>query len=422
MMRVLIPILFTLWSGSLLAQYNDAETYTEPSEFELGDNIILNQPSQGDRFTAVYYTFQAAKNLIPNLTEETYEKIYLSNQFQNAHFTIVKIDSIQAILSYGEVEEFAVLDIHLGIKRGEVGDRSKMVNIWDVEQVQAEDIVELMDIGEKERYQSIWVHPVLVSELTKKYRSEKVFLPREHHGSRLKINRYRKKVATLGNDTTQEFALANLRLGLELNEIEIIKGEIAELQEQAEEEVVVPDSVLFAADTVERISIFKKWGVFPYVFPLAELSAESISSFSVGGGGGVIIGDKWQVGAYVQIYEGGFSETVVFPNSFVLDYSFGGVYGGYQFFEKGKFRLLAEAKVGLGEAAWTLEESGETLESDNFMIINPRVSMDYHLNGFSIVNLALGYRAFSGLDLLQLDNSSLSSFVLSASLKLGWFK
>lgn len=416
MARVFIAIILILLGFSLHAQYNDAETYTDPTEFELGDNIVLNQPSNGEKYRSVSYTFRSAKNLMPDIEEESYDKVYLSGQFNRAQFTIEEIDSVKALLSYGDISNFAYLDLEMAIKTGEVGDRSKMIHKWDASLISKNDLVLLKQV-EKERYQSLWFHPTFIRIVTESNESDRIYLPVDYHGNLLRINKSRKRMATLGNDSSEVFAIGNLKLGLELNEIEILNGNAIQQSGNG----YLADS-LFVADTVQKVSIFSKSGIYPYVFPLVELSPESMSSFAFGGGVGVIIGQKWQAGAYIQKYEGGFTDTVVFPNSFLLDYSYGGIYGAYHIFQKGSLRVLAEVKLGMGEAAWSLEENGEVLDTDDFLVINPRIGIEYPLLGFSLLNLSLGYRAMNGLDLVELDSNSLSSFTFSLALKMGWFR
>lgn len=285
---------------------------------------------------------------------------------------------------------------------------------------------------------------------------EKIYLPAEFLNAQFTITEIDSSMATMAYDTISNFALMDLELAVENDEIGIVNpsDELAsissdsllsiaianlEIAQQPEidsaallaeqdsilraqrREIARLDSIAYA-DSIANLTLFQRLQIKPYFFPLIEMTPEFETSLAYGGGIGVIFREKWQMGVYIQKYDPGFTKRVVFPSVFIFDYTYAGLYGGYQVWNKGKVQLLIESKFGVGEAAWSQRESGAVLDTDNFMVINPRISLDYMFTNYSILNIAAGYRIIGGLDLVTMDSNALNNFTLSATLKLGWFK
>ncbi|MEQ9426355.1 MAG: hypothetical protein RJQ09_18160 [Cyclobacteriaceae bacterium] len=197
------------------------------------------------------------------------------------------------------------------------------------------------------------------------------------------------------------------------------------IESPAEQVFSLDNQSEIVGDTLEKKGFFglmKKLGVSGYIFPLAEISAiEESSSFAFGGGAAVMF-TKFQVGGFVQIYDGTFSRRIIFPNFFSLDYSYGGGFLNYQVVKVGGTALLFEGQFGVGEAAWSHDETDEVLETDHFIIINPRIGMDMRLSKLTTLNISLGYRIVQGLEIQEIKGSALNSLTLSGALKIGWFK
>lgn len=161
----------------------------------------------------------------------------------------------------------------------------------------------------------------------------------------------------------------------------------------------------------------------PFIAPMIEMTnIKGSSGFSLGAHLGTIINDVWQVSAFIQVYNGTYSRRVIFPNSFVLDYSYAGGFVNYAFFKKGNLKILSGVKVASGEASWSQIETLDILDTDNFIAFNPNLGIDYKFSRFTILNVSLGYRIISGLNLPELGSSGLNNVSLDATLKLGWFK
>ena len=426
-MRLFITTIFLLIQYYVIAQENAASDYDEVSDFKIGDAFHFNEPTNNEEYRSVYYTYEAAKNIRPDLKPYSTEKIYLSSQFYKAPFTIVTISGNEATLAYGIMKNFAIMDLEMAIRSGEVGNKANMAPIWLIDEIKKGDPVQLRNVAGNGEYQSIYYTPKFAKKELNKKGTEKVYLNDEYVGDILKVVKRWDDIALLTNDTIKEIAFVDLKEAIAKEEIEIRANHfltIDAINQLSEEGLVeLEDSLLYTlpVDTVKKVSFLDKWGLGIYVAPLMELSTKESSSFAFGGALGVIIKEKWQVGAYIQKYNGGLNDLLIFPNSFVFDYTYAGYFAAYPLMQKGKLTVLAEAKIGLGEAAWSTEETTEVLDSDRFSVFNPRIGIDYKMSKIGILNLSLGYRMVNGFDLTELGGSELSDLNVSLMLKIGRF-
>ena len=429
-MRLLTTVLLLAITGHVLSQDNVSSTYDDPLDFKVGDDISLNEPSNGEYYRSAYYTFEAAKNIRPDLKAYSKEKIYLSRQFYKAPFKVVSISGKEATLGYGIMKNFAILDLELGIRSGEVGNRENMAPIWLVENLDKGDLVQLKVARGNDAFTSAYFTPKFVRKKLNNKTKDRIYVPAVHKGDIFKIANKWDNVALLENDSSREIAFIDLKQAIELDEVEIRPDRFVQ-KSQIEQfstpndalPVQIPDSVLLQVpeDTIPKVTLLDRLGIGLYLAPMVEGSLKESSSFAYGGALGVIIGNFWQVGLHIQKYSGGFSERLIFPNSFGLDYTYTGLFGAYPLKQYGKITLLAETRIGIGEAAWSTEETSEVLQTDNFFVFNPRIGADYRLGRLGTLNLSLGYRMVQGFDLVQLNKSELNSFNLSAMFKIGWF-
>ncbi len=416
-------------SSLVFAQDYSSPEYDEPVDYQVGDVIQLNEPSNEGNYRSVYYTYEAAKNIRPDLKPYSTEKIYLSSQFYKAPFTVVEINEKEATLAYGIMKNFAILDLEVGIRSGEVVNKQNMTPIWLVDEIKKDDLVQLKKASGAGFFKSAYFTPEFTKKVLKIESPERTYLSNEYEGNILKIARRWDQIALVGNDSAKEIAFIDLKMAIGNEEMEIrenhflTKSAFESDTANTQKSFKLSDSTLYAleVDTIPKVTLLDKWGVGIYVAPLVETSAKSSSSINYGVAIGVIIRNKWQVGAYIQKYGGSFAENLIFPNSFNLDYTYTGLFGAYPLLQKGNFTLLVETKVGVGEAAWSTEETTEVLDSDNFFVFNPKLGLDYKLHQIGILNLSIGYKLVQGLNMTKLSSSELSTFNLSAMLKIGRF-
>jgi hypothetical protein len=431
------------------AQTNDAISYKLPSDVKIGDQFILNEPSHPKYYRSIYFTYQTVKTVYPEVDVERDGKVFLSYKFKGKSFKVSNINSGQAVLSNGTINNFAIIDLELGIKSGEIGSAEEIIPIWMINDIVRGDSVKLNQIN-NEFYQSVSFTPEIANVLPDSLKSTTNNISSTLNGTSFLVTRLTSSVAQLGLANIPSIAIVELKNGIESGEIEIIPNFVSSVQTDesiektvgwVEEEAIVleedvekgdlerilggiygeDEAANIEFDTIRTQSIFTK--LRPYLFPAIEIAGtENSSSLSFGGGVGIIYRDKLQVGGFIQVFDGDISKRIIFPNTFQLDYSYAGLFAEYQVYSQGPLRLMAGGKLGSGEAAWTLIETNEVLDTDNFLVINPRIGIDYWFTNFSILNVSIGYRVVSNLDMVDLDNGALNSLTLSATLKLGWFK
>lgn len=178
-----------------------------------------------------------------------------------------------------------------------------------------------------------------------------------------------------------------------------------------------------ALDSIDHVEKSKPFKIRPFVAPMIEMTNfKESSGYSLGAFVGTIINENWQAGGFIQTYNGDFNKRVIFPNSFVLDYSYRGVFVDYSVFKTEHLSVLTGLKVASGEASWSLTQTLEIFDTDNFIALNPNIGLDLKFSPVSILNVSVGYRMFYGLDLPELRSSEINNVYVDAKIKIGWFK
>lgn len=113
-----------------------------------------------------------------------------------------------------------------------------------------------------------------------------------------------------------------------------------------------------------------------------------------------------------------------------LEFGYGGVMAGYQFFPKKTYNLALTAMIGGGAAEIvnrndSLDYSHEDYEHvrsvDRVFVAEPRLSAYLNLTRWARVGAFAGYRLVSNVDMANLEANDLSGPVAGGSLQFGWF-
>jgi len=384
----------------------DTSLYDDPSDVSAGDVLFLNDPSDPNYYRSIYFTFKAAKIVYPEVNADKYEKVYLSYKFAKTPFTVHKIKKGIAILSYGMIKNFAVIDLNLGFKSGEIGNRENISMTWLADKVKAGDSLKLLVPNNTDSYEN--VTSPSGGRLSAKF-----------EGSTFHVYKVKTGKATMGNESIQDFAIVKLSEALDVNEIEV--RENVTLVEESESRL---DRI---TDSRPDNTVFGKLRIEPYLFPMLEVSGvDGSPTFVIGAGAGIIFRDKFQFGGFFhksnRNHMGVFDYDSRLSVGFNFDYTYSGFYVGYQVFQKGSTRFLAELKVGVGEAQWDEENRQNFIENNTFTVVNPRFGIDFPLNKLLILNLMLGYRSTSDVQMTDLDATPLNGITFSAALKFGRFR
>ena len=169
---------------------------------------------------------------------------------------------------------------------------------------------------------------------------------------------------------------------------------------------------------VDRLSP-KVTGYVGAYFELANTGGDVAPSFGIEGN--LLFLQHYHIGVYAANQNSNYRKTVIFPNEFQLKYGHAGLVAGYRTHRLKLLDYTGMVRLGFGEMFWENVETFENIYESNFTVINPMVGTEVNLGRFLKVNLGLGYRFFTGIDLPELSNSDLNSFTFTGTLKAGWF-
>ncbi|MEQ9425412.1 MAG: hypothetical protein RJQ09_13400 [Cyclobacteriaceae bacterium] len=405
MRKLLLTLLLPL-SIDAIAQSNSSN-YDDPSDVKAGDVVILNEPSDPNYYRSIYFTFKAAKIVYPDVNADKYEKVYLSYKFAKTPFTVHKVKGKKtAILSYGVVKNFAVMDLDLAFKSGEIGKAENIAKTWLADELQPGDSILF-----KQPTGSTYQHATLSAN--------KAPLGADHNGKTYIVNEVKRGVASLALGDNNDFISVNLVRAIETDEIEIRE-----------------DVTLYQESTshLDRISyskpdntIFGKIGLEPFGFAgLNFTGIEGNGNTNYDVGFGFIVRDNLQIGGFHTFRNSNYTKILFVDRvnaGYHFEHEYSGVFMGYQFFQKGATTLVFQSKFGSGDVAWELETNRDrVIDSDRFLIINPSIGLDFQFTKVSMLHIALGFRSISGLEMRDIDAGAMNSVTLSMALKIGRFR
>jgi len=144
-------------------------------------------------------------------------------------------------------------------------------------------------------------------------------------------------------------------------------------------------------------------------------------SFSVGGGGGLVINDF-----YIGVF--GVGESV--DNSLIrvteqqhdIDLSYGGLWVGYSFYDELLIHPFVSVRSGFGTLEVYEAESSETvLMRESMVVLTPEVGVEMNATDWLKISGTVGYRWLSEFDERKLQNDDYSGLTANINFRFGFF-
>lgn len=184
---------------------------------------------------------------------------------------------------------------------------------------------------------------------------------------------------------------------------------------------IVEDSLIIEEDSIPVIT-WQKFKIQPYFAATYEVAPTPEGLYeSLGGEIGFIYNNHWIAGAFGLVYQGEYTQRLVFPNDFELEYQHGGFFLGYTTDSEKRIDLSFVQKVSFGDVLWQYQVDDRDFIKDDIVFINPTIGADFNLASFIKLNLSLGYRKGFGLDLAGLKDDDFDGFTGSVNVKFGRF-
>lgn len=184
--------------------------------------------------------------------------------------------------------------------------------------------------------------------------------------------------------------------------------------------LVATDSAAIALDTMDM----KKRIEFPWAITIEGQFESMDTQFEDN------INIYYGIGLEYKRFLGGFyyrelisndEEMVIFPSSFSLHSSSGGVYLGYRMIDRKLIGVSGRMLIGSGDILWSRIENQEDFARDKFTELKPEILLEFEPTIFTQLYLSIGYKFVSDFDIPSFDNNETSGLMFNAGLKLGFF-
>lgn len=127
-------------------------------------------------------------------------------------------------------------------------------------------------------------------------------------------------------------------------------------------------------------------------------------------------------GVFISSYEGGYEQILVFPNTFELEYRFGGGYLGMRVFRYQGFEADLRLSYGQGDMVWKRADTRENFIRDEYSLLKPELVVSYSPFRYVKIFINSGYRKFYDLTLTNTAPEEFSGLCVGLGLKAGLFK
>ncbi len=136
-----------------------------------------------------------------------------------------------------------------------------------------------------------------------------------------------------------------------------------------------------------------------------------------------ILFNRYIFGAFYAGYDGDFSEKLIFPNTFTIEYEHAGLFLGYKLIQKSTYQLYGKLSFSKGFVQWTPSTGHpETFFRDDLSFTQPELQFEATALRFLRLMASLGYKISGPFSLPQLNPGDLEGFYISGGFKFGWFK
>lgn len=159
--------------------------------------------------------------------------------------------------------------------------------------------------------------------------------------------------------------------------------------------------------------------------PIVEFSSlKGELAVSNGGGGAVLLNDKFFVGGYGLGVSNRIQIDLDNLENARLNFGHGGIWMGYIHKSKELIHFGGSLKVGWGNTelrGFSNNSPSNSISSDNVFVLNPQGEIELNITRWFKLNAAVGYRAVTGLNNDYLKSADLSSLNFSLGFLFGWY-
>ncbi len=113
-----------------------------------------------------------------------------------------------------------------------------------------------------------------------------------------------------------------------------------------------------------------------------------------------------------------YNAELIFPNTFDLDYIYGGVHLGTKLMATKRIMIKPSINLGRGDMTWSRQDEDKVFSRDVFKIVHPQIRLGYSPIRFITIYGKSGYRFLNGLNLNGVSSEDFEGFTFGIGLSL----
>ena len=160
-------------------------------------------------------------------------------------------------------------------------------------------------------------------------------------------------------------------------------------------------------------------------FNLGLHSIDGATSVGFGGGGAMLINQRFWIGGFgegVPVNKSYSYETLNSGTRIIdLNMGYGGMWLGYKIRPNEVIHPQLDLRLGWGGMSAEDGQTGELFASTSIFVFNPNLGVEANITNVFRVQLSAGYRGVSGADFEFADSSDFSGFVANLGFVFGGF-
>lgn len=130
---------------------------------------------------------------------------------------------------------------------------------------------------------------------------------------------------------------------------------------------------------------------------------------------------RFILGIYQSMYLGEFSQTLIFPNDFDLNYMHGGFFLGRRLYTRNYLDADLRLSYGRGDMLWKRSDSGAGFIRDKITSLRMEAMISFIPIRFIKLFGVLGYNRYRGVSLKSVNEDDFSGLTIGLGIKVGYF-
>lgn len=131
--------------------------------------------------------------------------------------------------------------------------------------------------------------------------------------------------------------------------------------------------------------------------------------------------ENWLLEFSRHDFQGTFQTFVVFPNTFELQYRYGGLSLAYQFYQSTKLGLLLKGSYFKGDMTWRDTQDHEIFFRDEFKLMKIGLVGELSVLRYFKPNVMVGYQNMQDIELTSVASENFSGLFFGVGIRIGYF-